>query len=85
MSILEPIEMFKFLVDNKLSRGILKRLNEYCEEDKKSRLEVALELYSVVREDACEKCKLVSKIVGKVIDVGTRSFSADKEEIKKRR
>ena len=83
MSILEPIEMFKFLVDNKLSRGILKRLNEYCEEDKKSRLEIALELYSGVREDACGKCKLASKIVNGVIDLGARSFGADKEEIKR--
>jgi radical SAM protein with 4Fe4S-binding SPASM domain len=83
MSIAEPVEMFKFLVDNKFSRGILKKLNEYCEEDEKSRLEIALELYSGVREDACGKCKLASKIVNGVIDLGARSFGADKEEIKR--
>ncbi|MGB9630957.1 MAG: radical SAM protein, partial [Candidatus Methanodesulfokora sp.] len=83
MSIAEPVEIFKFLVDNKFSRGILRKLNEYCEEDEKSRLEVALELYSGARDDACAKCKLASKIISGVIDLGAKSFGADKEEIKR--
>src|SRR5690606_18700658 len=47
-----------------------------------NRLEVCLDLYLGNREDACQKCKVLSKFVNYLINKGSSSFGVSKEELK---
>ncbi len=78
------IEMFESLVRNPITRRLLLKITDYCEKDGASRLEVALELFAGVRDDACFKCKLAEKTVAKVVRSGASAFGADEEGIMQR-
>lgn len=67
-------QALKFYIDNRYARWLLRRFSSKCRKDGKSRLEVALELFSGVRHSACLVCRyFVAPIVSRII---TRSGSA---------
>ena len=52
------IWFLKAMTGNVLGRRVLTSMNKRCDKCGENRLEVALELYVDVREDACIACKL---------------------------
>lgn len=80
----DMIRAFKNVVDNPLSRLILREATAYCEKDKASRLEVGLELYLDKRKKACFTCEFVSKVIGNIVRKGAISFGVSEEQMKER-
>ena len=79
------IELLKSMVDKPPIRAILKKFSGMCEKDGKNRLEIALELYTGVRESACWTCShIVYPAVKRVIDSGASSFGLTPDEVKEK-
>lgn len=76
------ISTFKSIADNPLSKYLLSRTLDYCKTDEANRLEVCLDLYLGKRNDACKKCKILSKFVNYIINKGASSFGVSKNELK---
>jgi hypothetical protein len=76
------IGSFKVIVNNPLSKLLLKRSLDYCKKDKASRLEVGLELYLKHREKACLTCSTLSKIISYIVNKGTKNFGVSEDELK---
>lgn len=84
VSIVDPIGVFKVLVDNRIMRAQIKSLTSYCEVDGKSRLEIALEIYAGIRDpkEVCRRCRWTYRLVNWLLNLGAKSFGASKEELK---
>lgn len=78
------IQLFKTLVEAPGARSILKDLASNCKKDGKPRVEVALELYLGIRNNACVRCKLAEKSLATLLRLGGRTFGASTEEIHER-
>jgi radical SAM protein with 4Fe4S-binding SPASM domain len=78
------IQLLKNFVKIPGIRSIIKGFVNYCEKDRKSRIEVALELYLGLREKACNKCKFAEKIISNLIEIGGKSFGVDENSIKEK-
>lgn len=76
------VQIFGTFAESKPVQFALRRMSEYCHEDGKSRLEVALELYTGVREEACLKCRMAEKTVSAFLSLGGKAFGASSEEMK---
>lgn len=85
-SLTGAVGTFQRLIENPLSRKLLKYTASYCSRDRGSRLDVALRIYSgILRpEDACVKCRLTSKAVSRIVERGAKAFGADLEEVRAR-
>jgi hypothetical protein len=78
----DMISSFKGVANNPLSKFILSRTFDYCEKDKANRLEVGLELLFGKRENACVRCKTLSKMLSFIIKRGVTSFGVTEKELK---
>lgn len=78
------IQVLKATIGNPATRTLLKGMSKYCEKDGKNRIEVAVELYTGQREDACLSCKLTEKMIAKVLKKGAEAFGLTEEELKKK-
>ncbi len=76
------LQTFKAIVDNPLTRNVLKALSKRCKKDRGNRLEVALELYVGIRKDACFSCRLSRKMLSPILGVACRSFGLTQEQLK---
>ncbi len=81
---LDKLSLFEDLINNPLTRIVLKGLTGYCEICGENRLEVALELFIGLRKDACVRCKLAERAISVVLKSGARSFNVTTEEIKEK-
>ncbi len=77
------IGTFKKIAENPLSKFFLQSALNYCKKDKSTRLESALNLYLGTKTSACNRCKLMSKMLGYIIKKGAKSFGTTEEEVKK--
>ncbi len=80
----EMVGTFKKIVDNPISRFILRETTGYCEKDKGIRAEVGLELFLGLRKEACFLCTLTSKLIGYIIKKGASSFGVSEETFKEK-
>ena len=78
------VQVLKTMIGNPITRKILAGMSRYCETDQKNRLEVALELYVGVRDEACTFCKAAEKPLASVLKRGAKSFGVTEEEMKTR-
>ncbi|MCE5215092.1 MAG: radical SAM protein [Methanobacterium sp.] len=81
-NITDMIGIFQGIADNPISKFFLNHTLDYCNKDHAHRLEVCLDLYFGNREDACRKCKTLSKFVNFLINRGTSSFGVSEDELK---
>lgn len=66
-------------------RFFLKRFSDKCKKDKKSRIEVALELYVGARQTACFGCSHIARpIIERAITHGGKSFGVDQSKLKEK-
>ena len=79
----DMINSFKGVANNPLSKFILSRTFDYCDKDKGNRLEVGLELLFGKRENACIRCRTLSKVLSFIIKRGVKSFGTTEEELEK--
>ena len=84
METVSTIQLLRHFVETPGTRALLKGFSSYCNKDKKSRLEVALELYLGLRDDACLKCKLAEKSISALLKVGGSTFGATEEAMKEK-
>jgi len=78
------IGILKSTIGNPVSRKIIKSLSKYCEKDKKNRIEVAIELFTGKRSDACLACRAAEKILRKFLIKGGEAFGVDEEQLRER-
>ena len=78
------IEVLRAAIGNSLTRNIVKGMSKYCEKDGKNRVEVAVELYTGKRKNACFSCKASEKIIAQVLKKGGGVFGLTEEDIKKK-
>lgn len=79
------VEVLKSTIDNTFVRFLLRQLTRKCKKDGKSRLGVALELFSGVREKGCFMCSHVAlPIVRWAISRGGEAFGVKGEDLKNR-
>ncbi|MEM4155357.1 MAG: radical SAM protein [Archaeoglobaceae archaeon] len=81
---LDKISLFSSLVVNPITRKSIKSFACYCEDCKKNRLEVAIELFVGARKDACWKCRLAEKVVEPILIRGAETFNTTPEELKEK-
>ncbi|MCX8204060.1 MAG: radical SAM protein [Candidatus Nezhaarchaeota archaeon] len=78
-------QALKFHIDNRWARWLLKKLFSKCRNDGRSRLEVALELFSGTRHSACFTCRhLATPIVSRIITRSGSALGANKEEVREK-
>lgn len=77
------IHTFKKIVDNPISKFLIRRMLSKCKKDNESKLEAALEHY-ITGDNKCLLCKLDSYILGYIIKKGSEAFGVDEEEVKER-
>jgi len=78
------LQTFKAVADNPFTRSVLKTLSKHCNRDKANRLEVALELYVGIRENACISCKASRKLLSPILSVACRAFGLTQGQLKER-
>ncbi len=78
----DMIVAFKRIADNPLAKYLLQRALTYCEKDEAVRLESALKLYLGKKEDACYKCRFMSKLVGYLVRKGATGFGTSEQKLK---
>ena len=79
------IQALKSYIDNRWARWLLKRFYSKCSKDGRNRLEVALELFSGVRDHACFTCShLVAPIVSRIILRSGSALGASEEAMKEK-
>ena len=78
------VSILKSTIGNPVTRSILKSMSVYCERDGKNRIEVAIELYTGKREDACLACRVAGKIIRRVLVEGGEAFGLSEEEVKEK-
>lgn len=83
-NIANPIGVFKTLIDNRFMRFQIRNLSSYCEKDRGTRLEIALEIYAGMRgeEDVCRRCRWTYRIIKWLLRVGAKTFGAEAEELR---
>ncbi len=76
------IQLLQSTIGNPAARTLLKHMSTYCEKDEKNRIEVAVELYTGRRDDACIACRMAEKVVAGVLRRGAAAFDVDERQIK---
>ena len=80
-SMTDFVGFFRGMIENPVSRRILKFMTKYCETDQASRAEVALDVLSGGRKRVCLQCKLVSLIISPFVSAGAKAFGVDDSEL----
>lgn len=75
------IQILSSTIGNPFSRKILSGFG-YCSACGKNRLEVALELFTGSRRDACLRCKLAEKALSSMLLAGGKAFGVTTETLK---
>ncbi|MFQ5711216.1 MAG: radical SAM protein [Candidatus Geothermarchaeales archaeon] len=83
-SITDLIQTFKRVSDSPLTRLILRNLCKSCRKDGDNHLDVALQLYVGLREDACLTCKIAKRILTPILQSGSKAFGVTKEQLRER-
>lgn len=82
--IINTIQILKSTIGNPATRKLLEGVSCYCESCKRNRLEVALELWTGQRKDACFKCKLAEKTLASILKMGEKAFGISEEKMKEK-
>lgn len=77
------IEILKTLIQNRISRRILRGFVKRCRSCGNSRLDVGLELIAGIRQHGCRSCRLAASIIRRIITSGSSAFGADPEFVVK--
>ncbi len=78
------IQILKSTIGNPATRELISSISNWCEKDQKNRLEVALELWTKQRKDACWKCKAAEKGLAGILKIGGKTFGVSEEEMRKK-
>ncbi len=78
------VQLLRGMIGNPLTRKILSGMSKYCGADEKNRIEVGLELYLGLREDACSMCRISEKVLTSVLNRGGKAFGLTKEQLRQR-
>lgn len=84
METVSTIQLLRSTIGNPFSRNILNKISCYCKTCKKNRTDVALELFTGVRKNACFKCKLAEKALAGILLTGGKTFGIKKDQLKEK-
>lgn len=78
------MQILRATIGNPVARNVLRGVSCFCEDCQKNRIEVALELYTGVRKDACLKCKLTEKTISRILKTGSSAFGVNSSQMKEK-
>ena len=78
------LQILRATIGNPASRKILGGISCFCEKCQKNRIEVALELYTGVRKNACLRCKLAEKAISGILKTGSSVFGVNTQQMKEK-
>jgi len=78
------MQILRATIGNPAARKILHGVSCFCENCQKNRIEVALELYTGVRKDACLKCRLAEKAISGILKAGSSAFGVSSNQMKEK-
>lgn len=78
------LQVLRATIGNPAARKILRSVSCFCEKCQKNRIEVALELYTGVRKDACLKCKLAEKAISGILKTGSGAFGVSSSQMREK-
>lgn len=78
------MQILRATIGNPVARNVLRGVSCFCEDCQKNRIEVALELYTGVRKDACLKCKLAEKAMSGILKTGSSAFGVSSSQMKEK-
>jgi radical SAM protein with 4Fe4S-binding SPASM domain len=78
------MQILRSTIGNPVARNVLRGVSCYCEDCQKNRIEVALELYTSIRKDACLKCKLTEKTISGILKTGGSTFGVSSSQMKEK-
>lgn len=78
------LQILRATIGNPVARKVVQGISCFCESCQKNRIEVALELYTGVRKDACLKCKLAEKVISGILKTGSSAFGVSTKEMKEK-
>ncbi len=81
---IDKLSIFMHLVNNPITKKSLQGLTTFCDKCGKNRLEVALELFVGVRDDACWKCRLAERTIRPILEKGAEAFNVTVDELKEK-
>lgn len=77
------LQILRSTIGNPISRKILSGFG-FCNNCEKNRIEVALELYTGIKKDACLKCTLAEKTISSILKTGGKAFGVEEKELKEK-
>ena len=83
METTKTIHILRSTIGNPLSRMILSGFG-YCEECGKNRIEIALELFTGIREHACFKCLIAERTLSGILKAGAMAFGVSTKNLKEK-
>lgn len=78
------IQILKSMIGNRVTRELISSLSSWCKKDQKNRLEVALELWTGQRKEACWRCRAAEKALAGILKTGGEVFGVSEEEMKEK-
>lgn len=84
METVATLQILRTTIGNSAARKILRSVSCFCEKCQKNRIEVALELYTGARKDACLKCKLAEKAISGILKTGSSAFGANSSQMREK-
>lgn len=75
------IGVFKSVVENPVTRAVLRSLSTYCQKDGDSRLAVALDLFVGSRQKACLMCRMALKVLVPILSLASRAFGSSNKQL----
>ena len=82
METITAMQILKATIGNPAVRKILHGMSSFCQTCQKNRMEIALELYTGIRKDACLKCTLAEKALAGILSTGGKTFGVNHHDIK---
>ncbi|MEF8878853.1 MAG: radical SAM protein [Candidatus Thermoplasmatota archaeon] len=79
----DTVQILRSTIGNPVSRKFLSSLG-YCPDCGKNRIEIALELYTGTRNDACVKCRVAEKTLSGILAAGGRAFGVSSKQLRKK-
>ena len=84
METISTMQVLRNTIGNPISRTVLNKISCYCETCKKNRTDVALELFTGIRKDACFQCRLAEKALSGILNAGGKAFGVSKNLLKEK-
>jgi radical SAM protein with 4Fe4S-binding SPASM domain len=81
MNMITTLQLLQVMIGNPAARAIIRGFSTYCNTCEGNRIEIALELFTENRKDACFKCTMAEKTISPILLSGAMTFGLSKNDL----